>query len=125
MARIIENGNGFNGVYMTEIRNNYVNVMYIDGKFVRIIPNAEAVSLKRHIRENGHENIVRVVVENRRERITVPECAFCAARPQTGEYDCDGFHYTSSCDSEQCKPADVRKGRRNLSASSRARGFDS
>jgi len=56
---------------------------------------------------------------------SAPLCSWCAARPAVGEMDCDGWYWTSRCGSPQCKATgDVRIGRRNLSASNRARGFD-
>lgn len=72
-----------------------------------------------------HPDLVSVTYLNRRYVAVYPLCAFCGSRPQTQEWDCDGLHYTSTCEDEQCQHGDVRRGSRNISASNRARGFDS
>lgn len=122
MARVMDFDGNRNRPYVSEMRNRYVAVVTIAG-------TEETMSFRtvrtRGLRElaNEYPNLVTVTYENRPRAVFIPECAFCAARPVTGEYDCDGFSWNASCDSDQCKTGDVRRGRRNVSASNRARGF--
>lgn len=127
MARIVESWNGNTNVLITEKLNNYVGVMRWVGLDIpeTVMTVREASKLRKDVRAKGYDAIVLVTFENRPVRHTAPECAFCAARPVTGEYDCDGWHWNASCDSPQCTLGDVRSGRKNISASNRARGFDS
>lgn len=108
--------------HIWETRTHYVGVMSVNGKDYEISLD-QVVRLRKTIARNPNEEISVKIVKH---QVTTerPECSYCAARPVTGDYDCDGFHWNAKCDSDQCIPTDVRRGRRNLSASLRARGFD-
>lgn len=124
MARIVRSDEyGYPEVYIRETRNNYVAIMTVNGN-AQDIPVDQVSGLRKLISEHNVSHAISVKVENRPYVIDVPECSYCAARPVVGEMDCDGFYWRATCETEQCNPGDVRRGRHNLSASNRARGFD-
>ena len=115
---------GYAVPHIRETRSEYVGIMSINGRDHEISPD-QVVHLRKIIARNpGSEEHISAKIVKRRVTTERPECSYCAARPVTGEYDCDGFHWNATCDSDQCVKVDVRRGRRNLSASSRARGLD-
>ncbi len=123
MARIFYQGYS-RRPYVSEKRNDYVGVIRWESG-INIPEKVTTVKEAREIKDKfkDYPDLVSVTFENRPDWINVPECSYCAARPVTGEYDCDGFHWNVTCDSPQCKQGDIRRGRKNISASNRARGL--